>query len=222
MSPDPFMIRIVPHPKPIAIEYPKHECYFCRRTEEDLKNLVSVINEDLDKKINSQKDMIRDRLKETETNYQSIIDQLCENEYRNLKIMTLKTDPAEFEKLIPNLQIIIDNSEYNDETVSMVVSRLKERLEEISCPEFRGNDIFPEIKEAYDTIQSLEKKKQQISNSLGLRSKCVKLGHNTSVGAYTRQVNKNEIKIQICGICSGIFEEASDAAYSVLDDSYDD
>lgn len=207
---------------PFVIEYPEHECYFCRRTKDDLLDLASLMEADIEKRISSQKDNIQGRLNKIKTKYQPIIDQLHENQYLNLKIETLKTDPAQFAELIPNLQKIIEYSQYDSDTVSIVVKDLKKMLEEISSPEFRGNNMFPEIKDAYDNIQWLEEKKQEISKSLVLHSKYVRIGHNPSNRFRFTSGSKNVVKVQICGICSGIFEEASEAAYSILDDSYDD
>ncbi|QYZ78069.1 hypothetical protein E2N92_00800 [Methanofollis formosanus] len=187
----------------------KNECYICRRSEEEIAALTATMTEEVDQKIQVLQARIRSKKAEVTEYYQSIIDQLEGNQYLDFKIETIKTDIPQFGTKIPNVNEIVQKSCSDSETVLNVVERLNESIHQIATdPAYDIGQDHPEIKEAYDEIRSLEEEKHLIADTLKLRSRAVHPGTG----------GPGQISIHLCGICSGLLEEAGRGSYAAADD----
>ncbi|QSZ66140.1 hypothetical protein RJ40_00800 [Methanofollis aquaemaris] len=168
------------------------------------------MTKEVDLKIQLLHNKIGSKKAEVTEYYQSIVDQLAGNQYLDFKIETIKTDIPQFGKKIPNVNEIVQKSQNDSETILTVLNRLKVSIDQISTdPAYDISQDHPEIQKAYDEIRSLEEEKQLIADTLQLRSRAVHPGN----------AGTDQIKIHLCGICSGLFEEASRGSYAVSDDS---
>lgn len=187
----------------------KKECYICRRSEEEIIGLTASMTEEVDQKIQLLHTRIRSKKAEVTEYYQSIIDQLEGNQYLDFKIETIKTDIPQFSTKIPNVNEIVHKSRSDSETVLNVVERLNESIHQIATdPAYDIGLDYPEIRETDDEIRSLEEEKQVIADTLKLRSRAVHPGN----------AETDQITIHLCGICSGLLEEASRGSYAAADD----
>lgn len=185
--------------EPVPVESSKPECYICRRSEEDIAGLTAAMTEEVDVKIRLLHNKIESKKDEVVQYYQSMIDQLAGNEYLDFKIETIKTDVTQFGKKIPNVNEIIQKSRSDSETVSAVMDRLKESIDQISMdPAYDISQDHPEIQEACDGIRALEHEKQAIADALKIRSRVL------------HPDNGGQITVHLCGICSGLLEGSAE------------
>lgn len=196
-------------PKSEPAEPSEKKCYICRRSEEEIQALTATMTGEIDMKIQLLHKKIDVRKNEFTEYYQSMVDQLAENQYLDLKIETIKTDIPNFSKKIPNVNEIIQNSKDDSETVQTVVNRLKVAIDQMAKnPDYDLSKDHPEVKNTYDEIQALKEEKALIANYLKLQSK--ELSINNS--------GRDQIRVHLCGICSGLLEEASKGSYTVSED----
>ncbi|MBP2145431.1 septal ring factor EnvC (AmiA/AmiB activator) [Methanofollis sp. W23] len=197
-------------PESEPTEPSEKECYICRRSEEEIQALTATMTGEIDMKIQLLYNKINVRKTEFTQYYQSMVDQLAGNQYLDLKIETIKTDIPNFSKKIPNVNEIIQKSQDDSETVQTVVSRLKVAIDQMAKnPDYDLSKDHPEVKNTYNEIQTLEEEKTLIANYLKLQSKEL----------CTNNSGRDQIRVHLCGICSGLLEEASRGSYTTVEES---
>ncbi|MDD3621240.1 MAG: hypothetical protein PHQ81_02410 [Methanofollis sp.] len=186
------------------------ECYICRRSEEEIQALTATMTGEIDMKIQLLYNKINVRKSEFTEYYQSMVDQLAENQNLDFKVETIKTDIPNFSKKIPNVNEIIRKSKDDSETVQDVVDRLKVAIDQMAKdPDYDLSKDHPEVKNAYDEIQALKEEKELIASYLKLQSKELRMDNS----------GRDQIKVHLCGICSGLLEEASNGSYTISEES---
>ena len=200
------------------IKYSEGKCYVCGKIEEDLKPIRNL----LIKKITSELDKIKTEEKRAITILGEIISDSYPTEYLDFKISTITSDRKKFADRIPHLEILL---KYNrprkhnpfgikdrSNKESIVLGDLRKKIIDDPKIFWENNDFI--VLRARMTF--LEEKIQTYQDDPSGYFKLEIANHQID--------DVSSVAVHICPICSGLFAEASDAAYNTLrrDDDDDD
>lgn len=183
-------------------------CYICGRSNNDLETLISQQVVEMDGKL---KHLNIDLAKLTDKYnkfVQEILLSIKGSDLHDIPFNTILKDSS-FRKKIPHFDAILSHFELKDNWESSYQSRDRysgKTLEDM-CNLFNETiEKNPKIVKIKKSISELDKKK----------------GGLQSIHLLKKQINISEsstdIEISICPICSFMFDEASEAAWQIIDD----
>ena len=197
-------------PDEFQIQYPEEKCYVCGKTEADLKPIQNLLIGEVTHKLKE--------LDTEEKKFEEILNQIISesypSDYLDFKVHTIKSDMKKFADRIPHLELLLKYIPEPEKKRSIVkqeppvLGDIRKRL--IDNPK-----LFWENKDL-----------------IGLRNKI--LFHEGLIQKYQEDPDEyfqleianyqvddySNVLVHICPICSGLFAQASNAAYDIY--TYDD
>ena len=195
------------------IQYLKEKCYVCGKTEDDLKPMKKLLIIEVTQKM--------DELKAEEKGIEKVLDEIISDsypaDYLDFKIHTITSDRKKFADRIPHLELLLKYIPVPEKKRSLekqpppVLGDIRQRI--IDDPNiFWGNNDFIILRERISFLEGLIQKYHEDPDEY-FQLEVV----NHQVDDYSN------VLVHICPICSGLFYQASNAAYEILDeDDYDE
>lgn len=191
-------------------------CYICGRSNNDLETLINQQILEIDGKLRHLKSDLT-KLSDKYSKYvQEILSFIKKNNLHDIPFNTIRKDDS-FRQKIPHFYDILSHFKLEDNSYSSVWGTADSRdsysgktLEDI-CNLFNETiEDNPEIVKIKESISELENKKVGL-HDIHLLKKQINISKSSM-----------EIEIPICPVCSIMFDEASQAAWKVMDDDDDD
>lgn len=221
---------VIHMPDEIHAQYPKKECYVCRRSQDDLKALQGLITQEFDMMI----DDLENEFQEYEGNIEKILEDSYPAELLDFKVHTVESDIAKFKKMIPYVDDLLkfktdlrDRKKGRERREPETLADIRERLK--NRP--KGEWVDRQLVYKHQSFIELKFAKEAYENGdfwkIGLHRANIDFEKMTGHNIYQEKMDKISSRLElncsyhiyICTLCNHLLEEASNAR---ADDDYDD